>query len=252
MIPGLYLSAQGAQIQQLRQEAISNNLANASTASFKRDMIRAQSHLSYDAAKGGASRLPHNQNDLPGGVTPFDVATDFSQGQLVDSKNQFDVAFAGKGFLQVLDGKRNLLTRDGQLAISPDGTLVTRDHGYPLQSPNNGGPITGLDPALPITVEADGLIRQGGGEVGRLAMIEPADYQMVQKVGLNLYSNASKVVPAPAETELKQGLTEQSGVKPVSELTELIEASRAFEANVNLIKHQDDALGRLLAVIPRH
>lgn len=252
MIQGLYLSAQGAQIQQLRQEVISNNLANASTSTFKRDLIRAQSHLSYDSQRGGASKLPHNQNELPGGVTPFDVATDFSQGQLTATKNQFDVGIAGKGFIQVQDGKRTYLTRDARLAIRPDGALVTREHGHAVMGINGGGPIIGLDPAQPLTVEIDGSLRQGEGEAGRIALLEPSDYHQIQKVGSNLYAAPGKLVAAPAETQFKQGMSEQSGVKPVSELTELIEASRAFESNVNMIKHQDEALGRLLSVIPRH
>src|SRR5229473_323187 len=45
MLYGLYLSAQGAQVQTLRQEVVSNNLANAATTSFKRDLVTAQSHL---------------------------------------------------------------------------------------------------------------------------------------------------------------------------------------------------------------
>lgn len=252
MIQGLYLSAQGAQIQQLRQEVISNNLANASTASFKRDLIRAQANASFDSAHGGASRLPHHQNELPGGITPYDVATEFVQGQLSATGNPMDVGIVGKGFLQAQDGRRTYLTRDARLAIAPDGTLVSRDHGHAILGANGSGPILGLDPSLPLTVESDGLLRQSGGEVGRLAILEPFNYRQIQKSGHNQYVASGRVVNAPEETQLKQGMTELSSVQPVTELTSLIEASRAFESNINMIKHQDEALGRLLSVVPRH
>ena len=61
-----------------------------------------------------------------------------------------------------------------------------------------------------------------------------------------------KLVPAKSGTELKQGYIENSTTQPVTEMMDLIESSRAFEANINMIKHQDDALGRLLGSLPRH
>ena len=44
MIYGLYLSSQGANAQATRLDVISNNLANASTHSFKRDLAVVQAH----------------------------------------------------------------------------------------------------------------------------------------------------------------------------------------------------------------
>jgi len=41
------------------------------------------------------------------------------------------------------------------------------------------------------------------------------------------------------------GYLEQSGVKPTSEMMEMIEASRAVEANVNMMQTQDQMLSDL-------
>src|SRR5438105_13653776 len=119
MIYGLYLSGQGAQIQTLRQAVVANNLANATTTSFKRDLVTAQSHVPYDAEHGKPTWIDGNLYDMPGGVTADDVATDFSQGELTKTDGAFDVALQGKGFLRVADGKKTYLTRDGQLAVGP-------------------------------------------------------------------------------------------------------------------------------------
>lgn len=253
MIHGLYLSGQGAQIQSTRQDVIANNLANASTNSFKRDLVRAQSHPTWDAAQGSAGKLPGNLELLPGGVTPLDTVTDFSAGQMVSTQGAFDVALSGKGFLRVSDGKKPYLTRDGQLSVTSDGRLVTREHGYAVLN-GSGSPISGIDTsdsAPPLVFQPDGAVVQGGDEVGRLALVEPASYQQIEKVGNNLYTAPGKLNPAGPELEVRQGYIEASGTNPVTEMMQLIEASRAFEANVNMVKYQDDSLGRLLQSVPR-
>ena len=50
-----------------------------------------------------------------------------------------------------------------------------------------------------------------------------------------------------AGTSLRQGYVEGSGVDSVKETMSMIAASRGFETNLNLVKLQDDTLGRLLA-----
>ena len=63
------------------------------------------------------------------------VATEklFTQGNLVQTNNAFDVAVEGRGFIQVLlpDGNQ-AYTRDGSLAIDNQGQLVTSS-GYVVQ-----------------------------------------------------------------------------------------------------------------------
>lgn len=250
MIYGLYLSAQGAQIQSTRQDVIANNLANASTNSFKRDLVRVQSHSTFDKEQGKIESLAGSLENLPGGVTPEGTTTDFSVGDLIKTKSPLDVAIAGKGFFQVTDGKRNFLTRDGQFSLTPNGQLVTREHGYALLA-EGGQPMSGLDPAKSIEINQDGSVRQEGEEAGKLAVVEPASYQEIEKIGSNMYAAIGKLDPAKPGVEVRQGYLEASGTRPVTEMMELIEASRAFEANVNMIKHQDDALGRLLATLPK-
>ena len=63
MINGLYLSAQGAQAQQTRLDVVSNNLANASTTGFKRDLAVFQSHQPFDRVRGNPDNTPVNLED---------------------------------------------------------------------------------------------------------------------------------------------------------------------------------------------
>lgn len=245
MIYGLYLSAQGAQVQTLRQDVLANNLANASTPSFKRDLLQVQWHPQYDEAQG-KDGTPKNLSQLTGGVSAGDVVTDFRTGPQMPTGNSLDIAITGKGFLRVAEGADEYLTRDGRLAVDPDGTLVTREHGLTVMG-KTGGAVTGLDPGLPVDFAADGTISQAGLPRGLLGIVQPESSRNLQKVGRNLYTNTGNLQPLDNNVRILGGYLEQSGVNSVTEMVDLIETSRAYEANVNMIKYQDESLGRLLA-----
>jgi flagellar basal-body rod protein FlgF len=249
MLQGLYFSAQGAQLQSLRQDVIANNLANAGTNGFKRDLVQAQAFLPQAAEKGGVVRPDHLEK-FPGGIGPHATFTDFAQGSLQVTKNPWDVAVTGTGFLHVTDGEGNFLTRDGRLAISQQGQLITRDHNLAVLG-TNGRPILGLDPGVIPQITANGTVVQNGVEVAQLAVVAPADLQAMEKLGDNLYRTNEAIGRAPLETSVKQGYLEASGTQPMKEMLELIESSRGFEANLNMIKAQDEALGRLLQTVGR-
>ncbi len=250
MIYGLYLSGQGAQIQTVRQDVVANNLANASTTAFKRELLTAQAHLPFDSEHGTRTWLEGNLDNLPGGVSPSGTSTDYSQGDLTRTQGAFDLAIQGKGFLKVANGKETYLTRNGQLTIGPQNQLVTRDQGYTVLSAA-GSPLGGLDPTLPIDVHTDGAVFQGTNEIGKLALVEPQKYTDLTKIGRNMFTTSGRLSPATVETQVKQGYLEDSGVRPVASMMELIESSRTLEANVNMIKTQDDSLDRLLQTLPR-
>jgi flagellar basal body rod protein FlgG len=250
MIYGLYLSAQGTQIQTVRQEIVANNLANASTTGFKRDLLTAQAHLPFDSQQGKRTWLAGNLDNLPGGVTSGGTSTDFSQGDLTRTQAPFDIALQGNGFLKVANGKETYLTRNGQLAIGSQNQLVTRDQGYTVLSAG-GSPLAGLDPNLPIDVHPDGMVAQGDNEIGKLAIVEPQKYTELTKTGRNMFLASGRLSPVKSETIVKQGYLEDSGVRPVASMMELIESSRTVEANVNMIKTQDESLDRLLQSLPR-
>ena len=66
-----------------------------------------------------------------------------------------------------------------------------------------------------------------------------------------IVDGAGKTKPALDETQIVQGHLENSGTNPTLEMLELIETSRMFESNINMIKMQDDTLDRLISSLPR-
>ncbi len=76
--------------------------------------------------------------------------------------------------------------------------------------------------------------------------MQPSDHRALQKAGDNLYRPAGDETPVEDGTRVIQGFLEGSGVNPVVETMRMIEASRGFETNLNMIKFQDESLARLL------
>lgn len=249
---GLFLSAQGVQSQAFRQDVIANNLANASTTGFKRDLAVFREFLPFDVENQAGTKTPQNLDQHTGGTSIAAVVTDHSTGPLQSTGGDWDVALAGPGFLRVSDGTQEFLTRDGRLDMDPAGFVVTRTHGYRVLGPS-GEPII-VDPAAGrVRFAADGTVSQEGvsGSVGTVGLVQPANYLALQKAGRDLYRVSGPVGPVGPDSQIQQGMLEASGVQPVQEMVELIETSRALEANANMIRFQDESLGRLLASLPR-
>ncbi|MGE3315813.1 MAG: flagellar hook-basal body protein [Planctomycetaceae bacterium] len=249
MIYGLYLSAQGAQAQSARLDVIANNLANASTTSFKRDLAVFQSHPPYDVEHGSPGDGPEGWDNHNGGVSLAGVKTDFSNGPLLKTDGPYDVALTGQGFFQVTDDREQFLTRNGQFTVNEEGELVN-DTGLHVLT-DAGGTILVPGNAISFEAGADGTLSAvlddgSRTSLGRLAVVQPASLDSLEKVGDSLYRSRTTVAPAGPQTMVRQGYLEGSGANSVSDMLEMIQATRAFETNVNMIKHQDEALSRLL------
>ena len=246
---GLYLSAEGAYVQSRRLDVLANNLANVATPGFKRDVSLFQSRFCQSIQDGQAMPGARGLDDIGGGVKMLGTMTDYSPGPLATSKNDTDMAIGGEGFFQVRRGGKDLLTRAGNFQMTATGHLVTGNGDAVLSE--EGNPIE-LDPdGGQFQLTPDGGISQGG-EVTRLALVKPRSLGDLVKIGDNLFSPL--VPPQPLENDDRNVLwhqVEQSTVKPSAEMMELIETSRAFEANVNLIHTQDEVLSDLVTRVLR-
>ncbi|GIX04557.1 MAG: flagellar basal body protein [Planctomycetaceae bacterium] len=251
MIYGLYLSAQGAEAQALRQSILANNLANAQTTAFKPDIPLFRAF--FPAHDREHLPPPPGLEEQTGGVELVATTTDFSQGPLRHTRHPWDVALKGPGFLQVRQADRTLLTRDGRLALNPQQQLVTATKGLPILSVS-GEPIVIPAEAQQVEINAQGMVSVINPEgtqlvIGQLAVVEPMPGMVPHKIGMGLYDVAG--TRPSQETQLQQGWLEESVVHPVAGMVELIETSRSMEMNFNVLKLQDEMLGQLLGSLPR-
>jgi len=254
MIYGLFQSAQGAAAQSARIDVIANNLANASTGAFKRQLAIFRERAPFDVVNDISSEVPGNLNASSGGVELEQVATDFSDGPLTKTGGTFDIALSGPGFFRVSDGQQDLLTRNGQLTRNNDGDLVMSDTGLRVMG-TDGTPIRGIAEIGAVEIASDGTIRQissDGGRtlIGRLDLVNPRSTDSLVHMGNGLYQTQGPVDAAPG-VAVRQGYLEGSGTNSVAEMMQMIQASRAFEMNLNVMKFQDEALGQLLQSVAR-
>ncbi len=246
MIYGLYLSASGVLANSYRQDVISNNLANAETVGFKRDLTLFRERLT--AAQ--ESRRPQDWSDpqlekVGGGMFVNPTLVDSRPGEMERTGRSLDVAVQGEGYFAVKQGADTRLTRDGQFMVSPAGELILSNaHGEKVLNPK-GNPIKlQLDSSVSIT--RDGTINQSGRPVAQLGLFDVANRAGLTKIGGNLMS-AEAAGPLRKATGSVQGeFIERANVDSTTELAELMDAQRQLEANANMIRSQDEMLQRLV------
>jgi flagellar basal-body rod protein FlgF len=195
-------------------ELLANNLANISTPGFKED------REAYGIFTSGeqASEQPVIQSQR----------TDFSQGQLIATGNDSDLALSGKGFFQVQSAGEMLLTRNGRIQVSRDGRLTTPDGG---EFQFIGEKRIKLDPALPVEVDKDGMVHQAGAPSAQLRVVDlPAGAQPARKDGVYFRLDAADATAVrPSEAQVAQGRIEASNCSTSESSIKLIAVLRQFE-----------------------
>lgn len=241
---GLYISAEGAQAQSRRLEVIANNLANVDTPGFKRDLALFQARFAEQTQRGSDYHGSGSINDVGGGVAFDETVTEYGQGPVRETGNPTDMAIDGDGFFLVGRDGEQFLTRAGNFYLDPEGNLLTQSNHNVLSAA--GSPIQ-IDPTIgEWTLSGDGTIQQAGTGIP-LALVRPQTAGDLTKIGEGRFQALGPVEPVPQnERRVMQHFVEGSGVNPTLEMMEMIGASRSFEANVQLIKHQDEMLGSLI------
>jgi flagellar basal-body rod protein FlgF len=173
---------------------------------------------------------------------------DMRQGPIAMTGNPFDVAIEGDGFFMVEGPDGPLYTRDGAFSITGEGRVVTADGRAVLNS--GGAPIVfdpqGESPAI----GRDGAITVAGVEVGRIGVVSFTAPGALSKVGDNLW-DAQDQPPGEFEGVVLQGALEGSNVRPVIELTRLIEISRAYQSAARIVSNADELRQRAIQQLGR-
>lgn len=249
MIHGLYLSTSGSLMQMARQEAIANNIANASTTGFKQDvMVMQQTQTQAKRKHINPSQLNKVAEQVGGSVMLEGSYTLHGQGAGKVTNNPLDVMVSGSGFIEVSDGFKTYYTRAGSFSRDINGALVTKDGKYKILS-NQGSEI--LVNGNDIVIDKDGLVSVDGNAVGQIGIVDFEDYTKLKKMGDNLYDNQNAGLKASDDFTLESGMVEGSNVSIVKEMVKMIEGQRAYEANMKMITAQDDTLQKTVNDVGR-
>lgn len=231
MDPTGYAVGEQNQRQMRRLETVAANLANASTPGYKR-AIPAFSAVLEEAASVG------EQDGTTGDAEGFGFMVDRSQGPLRQTGRRLDLAIYGKGFFVVATPRGERYTRKGRLYADPYGE-VTDASGNPFLGKD--GPLNLPADAGDVVVSEGGQLTADGRSVGQLLLVEPDESARLIPEGDGLY-RIEGARPGPAVgSSVVQGSIEDSNVKPMRELVQMIELMRSYESSSKVLKR----IGRL-------
>ncbi len=240
MNSGMYSALAGNLAAMERMDVIASNLANVTTAGFKKDRLTFESVL---AGNQNPPAVPPGQTADPV-LLQAKMTTDFSPGALVQTGNPLDLALQGDGFFVVSTPNGVAYTRQGNFRLANDGTVITND-GYPVLSRDSQQPIkidlTGQTGGGKPVVDNQGNITLNGEAVGSLAIVDfPKPYQLTKQAGALFMAAAGAVAtPAAGTTTVAQGALEQSNVDAVSEMVQMVDANRYFESCQRVVRSFD-------------
>lgn len=239
MSGGMYLSAAGALVQQMRLEVLSNNVANINTIGYKGE--KTVFSINEASLTPTVEQIEDGNQVISPYAPPFTTYIDFSQGALQQTGNPLDVAIEGSGFFSVQTPDGVQYTRQGSFTLDDEGVLVTPD-GFPVLG--EGGEIS-LE-AGKVEIDMEGNIYLDGDEVDRLRLIDFANPNMLKKAGNGRFVASDPAVAGewPPDTTLSQGYLESANVNVIAAMTEMIETSRAFEAYQKVIQSADEATAK--------
>jgi flagellar basal-body rod protein FlgF len=209
-------------------ETITNNLANVSTAGYKR-----RCNAFSKSLKG---QMTGEDKHLAGSIN-LNSSLDFSQGNLSETERPLDFGLYGKGFFVIETPNGPLYTRNGIFHTNQNGQIVDSHEQIVT---GEAGPITipsdiGISQ---VSVSTDGSISAGGVPIGKFQLVDFKDNEdKLVPTGESCYRMPdSKIQPVTAENiVVKQGNQELSNVKMIEELVDMIMVSRLYEANMKFI-----------------
>src|ERR1043166_2191272 len=127
----LHTAATGMMAQELNVQVISNNIANMRTTGYKRQRAEFQDLL-YEHVRRVGTQTSDQGNQLPAGielgagVKTVGTPRLMTQGSLVQTGKDYDIAIRGEGFFQItLPDGRTAYTRDGSFELDSQGRIVT-------------------------------------------------------------------------------------------------------------------------------
>jgi len=237
MQSSLYVSLSAQMALMRRIEAISNNVANSSTAGFRAEEIKFEQLISSSTAHPTAFVSP--------GITYLSRRT----GEFVKTDNPFDVGVKGDAWLSIQTPAGNIYTRDGRMKMTPNGELQTLN-GYPVL--DVGGSPVQLNPAGGAPqIAPDGTISQANRQIGALGL-----FTIPETANLSRFENSGVIPDQPATPALdfnkvgvSQGFIERSNVNPVMEISKLIMVQRAFDSVAGSIRQTETTLNEAIRTL---
>ena len=197
-----------------------NNMANANTTGFKKDVQIMSSYTARDKI-----------SDLK---MPNDIASisDFTSGSLNQTGRPFDVAINGEGFFMIETPNGNFYSRNGRFLINNEGALIDQQGNYVLSE--DGGQITLPLQNQYVFINKSGNIYISENLIGNIGVFNFSNLKLLRKAGNGYFRTTLEAVPSD-KPQVLQGFLEESNTSPIIETTKLIDLQKKFSMSSNLI-----------------
>jgi flagellar basal-body rod protein FlgF len=246
---GIYQSAASLSALERWQDAVAQNITSGQVTGFRKRTVE----FSGTTAGGwGVDGVGQADGD-PSQSAIFPTTTNgisFASGETQPTGRDLDVAIQGEGFFEVqMPDGTHAYTRSGEFSTRADHALINSageevlsDGGSPIMLQPDGGKVT---------INADGSVVQGTATIGRLSVQKFANNSDLRPVAGGQFLPNQGAEPQPvAKPQILQGFLESSNVSPLTEMVNLVQISRAYDANQHVITSSDkdmqkelDALG---------
>ncbi|SDN99041.1 flagellar basal-body rod protein FlgF [Methylobacterium phyllostachyos] len=236
----LFVGVSSQMALQRELDVIANNMANVSTTGFKARSSRFQEYLMPVASADSFARPDRRLSYVIDQGTTLDLG----QGPIEQTGNPLNIAVKGSAFIAVQSPQGERYTRNGAFEINPQGTLVTSD-GYPVVG--DGGPITINAQETGLAIGSDGTVSTNLGIRGRIKLVTFANPQQLTNEGGNLYASGEAGRPAGLEGRVEAGALERSNVRPVIEMTRLMDVNRSYAMVSSMISRLDELRGTAIS-----
>ena len=252
----LYIASTGMSAQERNVEVISNNIANMRTTGFKRS--GPSSRTCSTRATAAPARNTSDQGtmvpvgiEIGSGVKTAATPRVMSQGSIIPTEKDLDIAIRGEGFfaVQLPDG-RTAYTRDGSFERDSSGPARQRRRlPGAARHRDPGRRHLGLDLAptawsRPSSATTSTPTQLGQIQLARFVNKAGLEFDRRQPLRRDRRQRSAQVgVPdADGMGNLLQGYLEMANVNAVTEIADLIAAQRAYEMNARVISGADEMM----------
>lgn len=235
---GLYIAAAGMKAALARQDIRANNLANAATTGFKRDMEIVSSFMPVALEQNECLPVLN-----PGAALQIPVfthtVTDMQRGSFQETGNDLDITVNGNGFLEVGTGQDRAYVQTASFRVI-DGTLVT-DSGKPVIG-QDGNPIS--PDSEKVTIGPKGEVYTNGTQIANLSVVQGDPGTAWIKKGSGEFVSVGVPPVRIQNPDVLTGIREASNVNGITEMVGMISLYRGYEAGQKAMQTIDQTLER--------
>lgn len=235
----------GIKAHQLALDAISNNIANATTEGYKAKGVRFQTLINNPITEEDVL-LNTEGSQIAAGATSAVAVTDFSSGMLKDARIELNLATSQNNFFGVQNNAgETFLTKDGSFTVDGTGRLVNGNGHYLMMQGAIPQNLTGNQ----VSISNTGIVSVNDGNgaqaIGQISVYQVANPQTLQPVGENYFVDPNNALVQADTADIQSRMLEMSNVDLAQELTNMIVTQRAYSLNMKVTQSTDEMMSNI-------